>query len=274
MHGCHQISTPGHIIWSVSASFSGSSDIDWGHTSTKLKSTNSTATIPPLCTSKHPQRSHVNDRQLTCCLHRHISTPPPYHTHHQINSCFIYSFKAGQDCLTKHVWLPRVSSACLAPCYYYSSSDDTLELRAADMPVPAQDTRQIPFVFHFLSLHTPLCYLCQATSREARPQDSQNSKRSSTRQRWTPLKIPMDSLTGSEASVHVCRTGPLIFLHYTVSCGLVNVSHSSKRFWLIKQLQQPHKQQSDTNLLRTWASASRIHLLWRKLSQDEKREKP
>lgn len=71
MHGCHQISTPGHIIWSVSASFSGSSNIDWGHTSTKLQSTNSTATIPPLCPSKHPQRSHVNDRQLTCCLHRH-----------------------------------------------------------------------------------------------------------------------------------------------------------------------------------------------------------
>lgn len=129
------------------------------------------------------------------------------------------------------------------------------------------------FVFHFLSLRTPLCYLCQATSREARPQDSHNSKLSSTRQRWTPAKIPMDSLTGLEASVHVCRTGPLIFLHYTVSCGLVNVSHSSKRFWLIKQLQQPHKQQSDTNLLRTWASASRIHLLWRKLRHRMRNEK-
>lgn len=278
MHGCHQISTPGHIIWSVSASFSGSSNIDWGHTSTKLQSTNSTATIPPLCPSKHPQRSHVNVRQLTCCLHRHISTPPPYHTHHQTNSCFIYSFKAGQDCLTKHVWLPRVSSACLAPCYYYSSSDDRWHTGAQSCWHACSSSRHETdtfclFVFHFLSLHTPLCYLCQATSREARPQDSQNSKRSSTRQRWIPAKIPMDSLRGSEASVHVCRTGPLIFLHYTVSCGLVNVSHSSKRFWLIKQLQQPHKQQSDTNLLRTWASASRIHLLWRKLRHRMRNEK-
>lgn len=123
----------------------------------------------------------------------------------------------------------------------------SLELLTCLFQLKTRD-RYLLFVclfFNFLSLRTPLCYLCQATSREARPQDSQNSKRPSTRQRRTPPKIPMDSLTG--------RTGPLIFLHYTVSCGLVNVSHSSKHFWLIKQLQQPHKQQSDTNLLRTWA---------------------
>lgn len=143
----------------------------------------------------------------------HISTPPPYHTHHQTNSCFLWFIHLKQAKTVSQSTFGFQGSLRLAwhhaTINHLQMTDDTLELRAADMPVPAQDMRQIPFVclfFHFLSLRTPLCYLCQATSREARPQDSHNSKRSSTRQRWTPAKIPMDSLTGSEASVHVCRT--------------------------------------------------------------------
>lgn len=56
---------------------------------------------------------------------KHTSTPQKMR-HPEVSAClrrlirhnvaFAYSFKAGRDFLRSHVWIPSVSSACLAPC--------------------------------------------------------------------------------------------------------------------------------------------------------------
>lgn len=96
----------------------------------------------------------------------HISTPPPYHTHHQTNACFLWFIHLKQAKTVSQSTFGFQGSLRLAwhhaTINHLQMTDDTLELRAADMPVPAQDTRQIPFVcLFFISCHSAHhCAIC------------------------------------------------------------------------------------------------------------------
>lgn len=83
----------------------------------------------------------------------HISTPPPYHTHHQTNSCFLWFIHLKQAKTVSQSTFGFQESLRLAwhraTINHLQMTDDTPEHGAADMPVPAQDTRQIPFVCLF-----------------------------------------------------------------------------------------------------------------------------
>lgn len=173
----------------------------------------------------------------------HISTPPPYHTHHQTNSCFLWFIHLKQAKTVSQSTFGFQGSLRLAwhhaTINHLQMTDDTLELRAADMPVPAQDMRQIPFVcLFFISCHSAHhCAIC--------------------------------------AKQHLGRPDPKI--HTTPSVPqLDNAGHLWRSQWTAWQVQRllcMFVGQSDTNLLRTWASASRIHLLWRKLRHRMRNEK-